>query len=102
MTRTLRLLFPLLIAVAVAAPAHTQAPVQPAAPPASTSLLLDINTATPAQLKTLPGVGDAYARRIIEGRPYLAKNQLVTRGVLPQSAYDKIKGQIIAHHVQKP
>ena len=60
------------------------------------SALLDINTATPAQLKSLPGMGDAYVHRIIEGRPYTAKNQLVTRGVLPQSTYDKISSHIIA------
>jgi competence protein ComEA len=59
--------------------------------------LLDINTATPDQLRALPGFGDAYAKRIIDGRPYTAKNQLVTRGVIPQAAYDKVKDQIIAH-----
>ena len=61
-----------------------------------TSEPLDINTATPTQLKALPGMGDAYVRRIIEGRPYTAKNQLVTRGVLPQPAYDKISSRIVA------
>jgi DNA uptake protein ComE-like DNA-binding protein len=59
--------------------------------------LLDINTATAAQLKALPGMGDAYVQRIVAGRPYTAKNQLTTRGILPQSAYEKIKDQIIAH-----
>lgn len=59
--------------------------------------LLDINTATPQQLKSLPGFGDAYVRRVIAGRPYTAKNQLVTRGVLPQSAYDKVSSRIVAH-----
>ena len=58
---------------------------------------LDINTATPAQLKSLPGMGDAYVRRIIAGRPYTAKNQLVLRGVLPQAAYEQISSRIIAH-----
>jgi DNA uptake protein ComE-like DNA-binding protein len=58
--------------------------------------LLDINTATPAQLRTLPGMGDAYVRRVIAGRPYTAKNQLVTRGVLPQEAYQRIRPLIIA------
>ena len=58
--------------------------------------LLDLNTATAVQLKSLPGMGDAYVRRIIDGRPYTAKNQLVTRGVLPQPAYDKISSRIIA------
>jgi DNA uptake protein ComE-like DNA-binding protein len=59
--------------------------------------LLDINTATPEQLKALPGMGDAYVKRIIDGRPYTAKNQLATRGVIPQAAYEKIRDQIIAH-----
>jgi DNA uptake protein ComE-like DNA-binding protein len=58
---------------------------------------LDINTATPQQLKALPGMGDEYVRRIIAGRPYSAKNQLVGRGVLPSAAYDKIAARIVAH-----
>jgi len=58
---------------------------------------MDINTATAAQLKTLPGIGDAYAARIIGGRPYTAKNQLVQRGILPQDVYAGITDQIIAH-----
>jgi len=62
-----------------------------------TSAPLDINTATPAQLKALPGMGNAYVRRIITGRPYTAKNQLVLRGVLPQAAYEQISSRIIAH-----
>ncbi len=57
---------------------------------------LDLNTATAAQLKALPGMGEAYVRRVIEGRPYTAKNQLVIRGVLPQAAYDKIAPLVIA------
>jgi competence protein ComEA len=65
-----------------------------AAQPVST--LIDINTATPAQLRSLPGMGDAYVRRILEGRPYTAKKQLITRGVLPQPAYEKIAPYIIA------
>jgi competence protein ComEA len=58
---------------------------------------LDINTATARQLKALPGFGDAYVRRVIAGRPYTAKNQLLTRGVLPQSAYDQVASRIVAH-----
>lgn len=57
---------------------------------------LDINTATVDQLKALPGIGDAYAKRIVDGRPYTAKNQLTQKGILPQPTYDKIKDQIIA------
>jgi DNA uptake protein ComE-like DNA-binding protein len=59
--------------------------------------LLDINTATPAQLKALPGMGDAYVQRVIAGRPYSAKNLLTTRGILPASEYEQIKPLIIAH-----
>jgi competence protein ComEA len=70
-----------------------------AAAPASAPL--DINTATPDQLKAFPGIGDAYSKRIIDGRPYTAKNQLVTRGILPQASYNKIKDQIIASHPKK-
>jgi len=57
---------------------------------------IDINTATADQLKAFPGIGDAYSKRIIDGRPYTAKNQLVSRGILPQATYDKIKDSIIA------
>jgi competence protein ComEA len=62
---------------------------------------LDINTASPDQLKAFPGIGDAYSKRIIDGRPYTAKNQLVTRGILPQGTYNKIKDQIIASKPKK-
>jgi competence protein ComEA len=62
---------------------------------------LDLNTATPEQLKALPGMGEVYAKRIVDGRPYTAKNQLVTRGILPQPEYEQIKEQIIAHRPKK-
>jgi competence protein ComEA len=59
--------------------------------------LLDINTATTAQLSALPGMGSEYARRVIANRPYTAKNQLSTRGVLPEAEYLRIAGLLIAH-----
>ena len=63
---------------------------------ASASAKLDINTATKAELAKLPGIGDAYSDKIIAGRPYKAKTDLVSKKILPQSVYDKIAPQIIA------
>jgi competence protein ComEA len=62
--------------------------------------LLDINSATVDELKTLPGIGDAYAQRIINNRPYRAKTQLAQKNIIPAAAYDKIKDKIVARQKQ--
>lgn len=63
--------------------------------------LMDINSASVDQLRTLPGIGDAYAKRIVAGRPYRSKNQLVSKGILSRSVYDKIQARIVATHPKK-
>ena len=70
-------------------------------PPAAKSTMaaaekLDINSATKDQLKELPGIGDAYSQKIIDGRPYAKKTDLVRKKVLPQATYNNIKDKIIA------
>jgi competence protein ComEA len=83
-------------------PMSTTVPATTAAKPApgttaSTSALIDINTAPKDQLDKLPQIGDARADAIIKGRPYKAKNELVDKKIIPQNAYDAIKDRVIAH-----
>ena len=58
--------------------------------------LIDINSASKAELTTLSGIGDAYSQKIIDGRPYKRKDELVSKKIIPQATYDKIKDLIVA------
>lgn len=89
-------ILPLLLAFfLLQATVPTQSLAAPA-PQASAANKLDINTATKDQLKALPGIGDVYAQKIIDGRPYRTKLDLVHKKIIPQATYDKVKDEIIA------
>jgi competence protein ComEA len=83
------------VSLAVAQPqAKKSAPAASAS--AASADLLDINTATKEQLDALPGIGEKYSQKIVDGRPYAKKTDLVRKKIIPQATYNKIAGKIIA------
>jgi len=85
----------LAMALAFASPAVSWAKETPKKSSAKQDKL-DINSASESDLKDLPGIGEAYAKKIVEGRPYKAKDELWEKKIIPKATYAKIKNKVIA------
>ena len=111
--RWMKVLFGVLLSTALLAPAQTgaakktadtakkTADATKAAAKEAPKELIDINTAGIDQLRTLPGIGEVYSKKIVDGRPYRAKTELVQKKILPEATYNKVKDMIIAKQAAK-
>jgi competence protein ComEA len=109
----------LVFSAGIVSAADTKAPAKPEVKPAADSVkagakaaateakgaakkeLVDINSASEAELKGIPGLGDAYVAKIVVNRPYANKTQLKSRKIIPDAVYEKIKDLIIAKQPKK-
>src|ERR1700674_1369719 len=101
MTRILVALFALSLISGMAGAQATKKPAKTTTDAVANADLLDINSATKEQLEALPGIGTAYSQKIIDGRPYAKKTDLLRKKVVPQATYTKIKDKIIAKKKKK-
>lgn len=110
--KTITTIVALTLSVALSLAAEPAKKTAPAAKPEATKPadskkaaakqeLVDINSASDAELKAIPGLGDAYIAKIVVNRPYANKTQLVSKKVLPESVYEKVKDRIIAKQAKK-
>lgn len=92
-----KLISAILLSLAMFVPTPSWQPSVSAKPAVAEKIaVVDINTADQAALQVVPGIGDAYSKKIIAGRPYKSKDELWRRKILPKGVYDKVKDSLIA------